>query len=246
MWYECAPPFVEAEALQRAAYLSKMTGTAFFAVHVSSAESLKAVAEQRKSNSQIYIETCPHYLTHDVDSEIGDLGKVNPPLRMPGDREALWEALREGTIDVVGSDHVPRIKAAKGGGIWKGSAGFPGTETLLPILISEGHVKRRIPLERIMAAVSANPARIMGLSPRKGTLSVGSDADFVMVDLNDRYRMELKDIHSGAGYSIYEGWEVLCRVVHTIVRGEFVKRDGVVQAMEGHGTYFPRHRCGAG
>ncbi len=246
VWYECAPPFVEAEALQRAAYLARVTDTPFFAVHVSSAESLNAVTLQRQNNAQIYIETCPHYLTHDIDSEIGDLGKVNPPLRETRDREALWEALRNGTIDVIGSDHVPRVKATKGGGIWKGAAGFPGTETLLPILISEGHVKRQIPLQRIVATVSTNPAKIFGLFPHKGAVAVGFDADFAIVDLTDRRTIESKDIHSGAGYSIYEGWEVLCRVVHTIVRGRFVKRDGKVQPMEGHGKYYPRHRCGAG
>jgi dihydroorotase-like cyclic amidohydrolase len=246
VWYECAPPFVEAEAIQRAAYLARVTGASFYAPHVSSAESLNAVLRQRKDSANpMTIETCPHYLTHDVDSNIGELGKVNPPLRMSSDREALWEALRDGSIDVMGSDHVPRIKAAKAGGIWKGSAGFPGTETMLPILLSEAHVKRHIPLDRIVDTMTVNPARVFGLFPKKGIIAVGSDADFAIVDLNGRYTMETKDIHSAAGYSIYEGWEVLCRIVHTIVRGEFVKRDGMIKPVEGHGKYYRRPKSGS-
>jgi dihydropyrimidinase len=245
IWYECAPPFVEAEALQRVAYLAKIVDVPFYAVHVSSVESLNALTMLRERNTQMYIETCPHYLTHDIDSNIGELGKVNPPLRTSKDREALWEAIKEGTIDAVGSDHVPRVKAAKAGGIWKASAGSPGMETLLPILVSEGHIKRHIPLQRIVDMVSMAPAKIFGLFPQKGIISIGCDADFAIVDLNAKGTIKAEELHSGAGYSIYEGWEVLCRVVHTLVRGRFVVRDGKIQPLWGHGKYYKRHRSGA-
>ena len=244
VWYECAPPFVEAEALQRAAYLAKVVGAPLYAVHVSSAESLNALRSLQGGNSRIYIETCPHYLTHDIDSDIGVLGKVNPPLRTAKDREALWEAIKDGVIDAVGSDHVPRVKAAKAGDIWKASPGGPGMETLLPILISEGHIKRHIPLQRITDMVSVNPAKIFGLYPRKGMIAVGFDADFAVVDLKGKRTIRAEDLSSGAGYSIYEGWEVFCEVVHTLVRGTFVKRDGIIQPFWGNGKYYKRHRSG--
>lgn len=246
IWYECAPPFVEAEALQRVAYFAKVIGVPFYAVHVSSEESLDALIMLRDRYAQIYIETCPHYLTHDIDSNIGELGKVNPPLRTSKDRETLWAAIKAGTIDTVGSDHVPRVKAAKTGGIWKASAGSPGMETLLPVLISEGHIKRHIPLQRIVDMVSVAPAKIFGLYPQKGMISIGSDADFAIVDLSAKDRIRAEDLHSSAGYSIYEGWEVSCRVVHTLVRGVFVKRDGEVKPLWGHGKYNKRHRSGIG
>jgi dihydroorotase-like cyclic amidohydrolase len=173
------------------------------------------------------------------------LGKVNPPLRTSRDREILWQAIKAGAIDAVGSDHVPRVKAAKAGDIWKASAGTPGMETLLPILISEGHIKRHIPLQRIVDMVSVTPAKVFGLYPQKGRTSIGFDADFAIVDLNAKGKIKAEDLHSGAGYSIYEGWEVLCRVVHTLVRGRFVVRDGKIQPLWGHGKYYKRHRSGA-
>ena len=233
IWYECAPPFVEAEALQRVAYFAKVVGVPFYAVHVSSEESLNALLMLRDRCAQIYIETCPHYLTHDIDSNIGELGKVNPPLRTSKDRETLWTAIKAGAIDTVGSDHVPRVKAAKTGGIWKASAGSPGMETLLPVLISEGHIKRHIPLQRIVGMVSMVPAKIFGLYPQKGMTSIGCDADFAIVDLNAKDKIRAEDLHSSAGYSIYEGWEVSCRVVHTLVRGVFVIEGWKVQALVG-------------
>jgi dihydropyrimidinase len=244
IWNECAPPFAEAEALQRVAYLAKIVGVPFYAVHVSSAESIDSLTSLRARNAEIFIETCPHYLTHDIDSNIGEIGKVNPPLRTAKDREAIWKAINAGVIDVVGSDHIPRSKDSKMGGIWKSSAGFPGIETLLPILISEGHIKRRIPLHRIINLVSLNPAKIFGIYPQKGVLCIGSDADLTVVDLNGRTSIEVQNLHSAAGYSIYEGWEVLCRVVHTLVRGVFVKRDGEVTLNPKNGKYIPRYHRG--
>lgn len=244
-WYECAPPFVEAEALQRVAYFAKVVDVPFYAVHVSSAEPLHALTMLRERGAQMYIETCPHYLTHGIDSGVGVLGKVNPPLRTSNDREVLWQAIEAGAIDAVGSDHVPRVKAAKTGDIWKASAGSPGMETLLPILISEGHIKRHIPLQRIIDMVSVTPAKIFGLYPQKGRISIGFDADFAVVDLKAQVKIKAEDLHSGAGYSIYEGWEVSCRVVHTLVRGRFVVRDGKIQPLWGHGKFYKRHRSGA-
>jgi dihydroorotase-like cyclic amidohydrolase len=175
-----------------------------------------------------------------VDSEIGVIGKVNPPLRTSNDCEALWKAMGEGQIDVVGSDHVPRQKAFKEGGIWKASPGCPGLETLLPVLISEGHIKRGIPLQKIANTVSSNPARIFGLSHRKGAIGVGMDADLVVVDLNAKWKLEEDDVMSNAGYSIYEGWDINCNIVHTITRGRFAKREGKVQKLSGNSEYCAR------
>lgn len=239
-WNETRPDTVEAEALMRAAYLARRHGVPLYSVHTSSAEAVEVAQMQRGRQAPLFIETCPHYLTHDFDSELGPLGKVNPPLRPASDTEALWQAIRDGVIDTVASDHVARPREAKAGDIWKASAGFPGMETLLPVMLSEGHVKRGIPLERIVELVSLNPARIMGLYPRKGAVAVGFDADFAIVDFNSGFTLDAGDVRSGAGYSLYEGWRIECRIVHTVVRGAFVKRDGAVQKLAGHGRYLPR------
>jgi len=244
-WYESRPPLVEAEAMQRVAYLAGAVGAPIYAVHISCVEALNAAREQRRQHAGIYVETCPHYLTLDVDSAAGTLAKVNPPVRTSADREALWEALKSGEIDSIGSDHNHRTKDKKAGDIWKASAGFPGTETLLPLLVSEGHVKRGIPLDRIVEVTSTSTARIFGLYPRKGTIAVGSDADYAVIDLKAKHTIRAEELHSMAGYTPYEGREVSCRVVHTFVRGVPVVRNGVVQSKYGHGQYLPRPARGA-
>ena len=104
----------------------------------------------RARYDEIYVETCPHYLTHTMDMDLGSLGKTNPPLRSQDDVEAVWEAIADGTVDVVASDHVPRKRATKEGkNIWQSSQGFPGTATILPVLLSEGYHKRGLDLQTI-------------------------------------------------------------------------------------------------
>jgi dihydropyrimidinase/allantoinase len=225
-WNATRPPFVEAEAIRRAGYLARVTGCPIYFVHTSSAEALAAAEAERAAGRRVFIETCPHYLTHDVGSDVGTRGKINPPLREQRDREALWRALLEGRIDTVGSDHVHRGLSAKDGGIWGASPGCPGLETLLPVLLSEGHAKRGMSLGAIARVSAENPARIMGLGDAKGRIAPGMEADLAIVDPAARWRMERAGVRSSAGWSLYEGWEFTGRVVHTLVRGRFVWRDG--------------------
>ncbi len=239
-WHMSRPAVAESEALQRAAYLAGVTKASFYAVHVTCKESLEVIRGFKTSRERVFIETCPHYLTHDVESDLNALGKVNPPLRTSSDREALWKAIESGLIDTIGSDHVPRVKSAKDGNIWEAAAGFPGMETILPIFVSEAHVKRHIPLERVVGLLSTNPAQIFGLAPQKGAIRIGADADLAVVDLKGSHRIEADKLQSVAGYSIYEGWTVNCRPVHTLVRGHFVQKDGELQTAVGHGKYCPR------
>jgi dihydropyrimidinase len=244
VWNHVRPDFVESEAQQRAAFLASVAGASMYAVHVTNAQTLEVLSRQRERYPQIYLETCPHYLTHDIGSELGAIAKVNPPLRTEADREALWRAVADGRIDVIGSDHVPRHRSAKSEDIWKGSAGFPGLETLLPVLISEGYHKRGIPLARIVDAVTRAPARTFGLWPRKGAIAIGADADFSIVDLNGRHTVRAESQRSAAGYTIYEGWELAGAVEHTLVRGHFVLRDRQL-VRDGGGRYQARARSGA-
>ncbi|SMQ85699.1 dihydropyrimidinase [Devosia lucknowensis] len=241
-WNESRPPFVEADAIQRAARLCQAAGAPIYVVHTSSGEALDAAIAARQHGVSITIETCPHYLTHDVTWERGTVGKINPPLREPSDREALWAGIASGAIDTVASDHVHRTIAGKEGGIWKASPGCPGLETLLPVMLTEGHHRRGISLERVVALLCENPARAMGLWGRKGALAPGFDADIVLVDLDAEYRLETSDILSDAGYSIYEGMPFKGRVTNTLVRGVEVYRDGAMIAdTAGHGRYLRRN-----
>lgn len=228
-WNDTRPPFVEADALSRATYFGRITGAPVHAVHTSSGEALDAALRQRAAGSDVCIETCIHYLTHDVTSAIGPIGKVNPPLRTPEDREALWAAIGRGDIDTIATDHIHRPISCKEGGIWKAQPGFPGLDAFLPAILTYGHDKRGLPLDKLIPLVSENPARRMGLNT-KGALRPGADADIAVVDLNADWVVGKDNLGTDAGYSIYEGERMSARVVHTMTRGRFALRDGALQA----------------
>lgn len=239
-WNATRPGFVEAEALSRACYLGRITGTPVHGVHTSSAAALAAAVRQREAGARVSIETCLHYLTHDADCGLGALAKVNPPLRAPADREALWAGIRAGEIDTIGTDHIHRPASSKEGGIWKAQPGFPGLDAFLPALFTEGR-KRGIAPERLVPLVSLNPARVMGLAPRKGAILPGADADLAVLDMNASWIVDKASLATDAGYSIHEGHEMTCRVVHTLSRGRFVLRDGALEEdAVGHGRFVPR------
>jgi dihydropyrimidinase len=239
-WNDSRPPFVEAEAVHRVATLARQAGAPVYMVHCTSAAALEAGLAQRTLGTNVTIETCTHYLTHTIDWEGGDLGKVGPPIRTATDTEALWAGLKAGSIDVVATDHVHRHVSAKAGGIWKAAPGFPGLQTLLPVLLGEGYHKRGLPLSTIARVLSQSPARAMGCQS-KGDIAVGRDADFAIVDLNRTWVANNAGMHSDAGFSIYDGWRFKGKVIHTMVRGRFVYRDEQLCAdAVGHGQYIRR------
>lgn len=241
-WNESRPDTVEAECTYRALFYGRDRGCPIYLVHVTGAAALDEIRNwrSRHPDHHVVVETCPQYLTHTSQMPIGSMGKVNPPLRTDADREALWEALADGTVDTLGSDHVPRRRERKQGSIWTASAGFPGVATILPVLLSEGHHRRGLPLERIAEMTSLNPARAFGLHPRKGSLAEGADADITIVDLNREQRATAGILRSQSDYSLYEnrtlrGWPVL-----TMVRGRIVMEEGRITAEPGWGSYLPR------
>ena len=146
-WTESRPDFVEAHDMFTAFLFAEQTGCQIYIPHLSSALGLRVHGEQAQRGGRSYIETCTHYLMLTQDSELGTLAKVNPPVRTATDREALWGAVADGRISVIGSDHNSRKRERKEGSIWKVSAGFPGVTTLLPVLLDEGYHKRGISLE---------------------------------------------------------------------------------------------------
>lgn len=239
-WNATRPPFVEAEALARACFYARIAGAPLHAVHTSSAEALAAAVAARRAGTDLSIETCLHYLTHDETSALGATAKVNPPLRARTDVEALWRGIAEGHVDTVGTDHIHRPLASKEGGIWQAQPGFPGLDTLLPGLLSEGYHRRGLALGRLVDLVSGAPARRMGLVA-KGAIRPGMDADLAVVDLAARWVVGRGDLDTDAGYSIYEGQEMRARVVHTLSRGRFALRDGALEAgAVGQGRFVPR------
>lgn len=239
-WMESRPDFVETENISRALHIARQTGVTLYIPHLTCALGLEEVRRFRDRYDNYFVETCPHYLTHTSTDGPGTLAKVNPPLRMDEDREALWEGLADGSVQVVGSDHVPRRSTHKEGGIWKASAGFPGLATLLPVLLSEGYHRRGLPLARIAELTSENPAKIYGLYPQKGTIQVGSDADLTLVDLDLEREVRAEDLGSDCDFSLYEDWKLRGWPVTTILRGKVIYENDELKGTPGQGRYLHR------
>ena len=244
-WNMSRPSFVEAEAVQRVAFMAQVTGASVYSVHTSSDLALQAVLRQRESYENLFVETCTQYLTltTETDPGPGTFGKVNPPLREPRDLEALWAGVARGDVDTVGSDHNARHRSFKEKDIWTASAGFPGVGGVLPLTLTEG-LRRGIPLARLVDATSTRSAQLFGMYPKKGIIQVGSDADLAVVDLSGETVIEAATQHSAADYTPWEGTRVPMRVVHTLVRGHFAMRDGVLSPTTS-GKYLERPHSGA-
>jgi len=239
-WHEARPAFVEAEAATRAMMFARETGAAAYIVHTSTEETLNEVRAFRSRGGKVFVETCPHYLTHTYESKVGTFGKQNPPLRSPSDLESMWDAIRDGTIDTIGSDHAPRLGEKKKGTVWDASPGQPNMPVILPVLLSEGYNKRNISLQRISEISSGNVSKIFGLWPQKGSLKIGADADLVVVDPDLKKKVTAKGLQGRADYSIYENYELTGWPIMTMIRGTLVARDGELLAQPGSGEYLSR------
>ena len=245
------PPYVEAVATARALAFARATDSPVHVVHLSSAAALEEVRRARAAGVRASAETCPHYLvlTEDRYDEPDPVRcacyVISPPLRSAADRDALWEGLADGSLDLVATDHVPdRIgveKAEAGAGVSfdRISNGAPGIETLLTLVYSEGVARGRITLERMVDLLSTTPARRFGLA-RKGALEVGRDADLVMFDPNARRTLTADALHHTSDYTPYEGLAVTGAVRDVLVRGADVIRDGRFAGRRGFGQFVER------
>ena len=241
------PPEAEAEAISRVTRLAQAAGARLYIVHLSSRAGEEEVERARGRGTNVFAETCPHYLvlTDDVyELEDGRNFVMSPALKKADDCAALWDGLRPGgVIETVGSDHCPFPSSQKDWGkddFTKIPNGVSGTEAIIPILYSEGVRKGRISMFDMVRVTSEAPARRFGLSPSKGSISVGADADLVVIDPDKRVRMTSDALHTKIDYSIYdrittEGYPVL-----TVSRGEVVMEDGEFVGRRGRGRFIPR------
>jgi len=241
---QARPPICEGAAIYQVAYLAEQVGVKVHIVHVSSELGLTAVKRAKARGVRLTAETCPQYLllTKEVyDRADGHFFSASPALREEGNQQALWQGLSDGALDLVATDHCPFTREQK---TWKGSFldlpyGLPGVETLLPLLYSEGVGKGRLPLTALPQLLSEGPARVNGLYPRKGTLSIGSDADIVILDPEKEWTIHAKKLHMTTDFSPYEGKQVRGAVEATISRGRIVYVDGTFQGEEGWGRFIP-------
>jgi len=242
------PPVVEIETAAKILLFAEKIGTKVEICHISTPEVVGLANRAKSKGVYVVAETCPHYLflNENALNEVGVFAKCNPPLRSEEERLKMWEFVRDGSIDIIGSDHAPYTKEEKergGEDIFTPPAGFPGLSTRLPLLftaVKEGKME----LDRMVELICENPAKIFGLFPKKGTIALGSDADFVIFDPDkkdviSKDRMFTKCRDSAL---VYEGWEVYGKPEKTIVRGKVVFDNGEITVSPGYGEIIKVYR----
>jgi dihydropyrimidinase len=243
---ESRPVEAERIATERAVGYCATTGAATYVVHLSSKAALDACRTARARDLPVYVETRPIYL-HLNESlfEEPDGAKYAgaPPLRADQDRDALWAGINDGTVATVATDHAPWTLAEKTDPAIPAHdlrQGMAELETMLPVLWSEGVATGRISPARFVEVTSTTAARLFGLYPRKGAIAPGSDADLIVWDPTTTKTIDGSTMHSMAGYSPYDGWDVTGWPEVTISRGEIVARGSDVTGQPGRGRLAPR------
>lgn len=233
--YESRPEVAEEKAVRRALFLAHEAKCDLNIAHLSSAAGTEEVRGAKRSRSRgggnVTAETCPQYLLLDnADySEKGSMMKCNPSIKRKEDRLALWRGIRDGTLDVIATDHAPHTLEEKtsGDSIFERASGFPGLETSVALMLT--CVRRGLlSLFRYVELSSEAPAKVWGLYPKKGKIAVGSDADFTIVDMKKDWRIDSSKFLSKAKFSPFDGFEARGAAVYTVVRGGVVMDHGEV------------------
>lgn len=234
-WADSRPGLAEGIDIEKLAYLARSARTRLVILHISSFEGVEALKKARNDGTTILGETCAHYLSLTKHAAAGVKAKVIPPIQDQKDQDKLWWAIETGLMDSIGSDHAPTRLSDKAGNVWQAKQGFPGTATILPVMLSEGVNKRGVSLERVAAVTAYNTARWYGLFPKKGVIAVGSDADLVLVDLDKRVQGSVEAFQSASDYCLHDGIEFRGWPVLTVSRGAVVVENGVVVGEPGWG-----------
>ena len=247
------PPEVEGEATGRAATLTGLANSQLYVVHVSCAEAAEKIAEARNKGIDIWGETCPQYLVLDqtylekADFE-GAKYVWSPPLREKWNQDVLWNALKTGQLQTIGSDQCSFDFAGQKdlgkGDFSKIPNGGPIIEDRVSVLFSEGVKKGKITLNQFVDITSTRAAKLFGLYPKKGTIAVGADADIVIFDPNIERTISAKTHHMAVDYNAFEGMKVIGEPVTVLSRGEFVIRDKAFVGKPGAGQYIKRAKYG--
>jgi dihydropyrimidinase len=256
---ETRGPLVEEAAVRRALFLAERAGSPMYVLHVAAGSAVEAIAEGRARGLPFHGETIAAYLSFTADDLWDDSPvEVNgrtyagrgllygnfPTVKFAEDREVLWQAIADNRLQVVSTDHclvsaTDRFERM-GTTVQSMQGGQAAVELRLPVLYHLGVQQGRISLNRFVELVSTNPAKIMGLYPRKGELAVGSDADIAVLDPNHRWTVRWQDLHMTPGYCCWDGWELEGKVVTTILRGEVLVENGVFVGSKTGGQFLPR------
>jgi dihydroorotase len=211
------------KATRRIVGIAAETDRRLHVLHVTTAEEVAFLAQHKR---RVTVEVTPHHLTMHAPEcyeRLGSLAQMNPPVREQHHQDALWQAIREGVVDVIGSDHAPHTREEKARPYPESPSGMTGVQTLLPLMLDHVHAGR-LSLQRLVDLTSAGPARIFGIEG-KGRIALGFDADLTLVDLAARRTIRNDWIASRCGWTPYDGIAVTGWPIHTVLRGQVLVRD---------------------
>ncbi|HNI45888.1 MAG TPA: dihydropyrimidinase, partial [Chitinophagales bacterium] len=227
--YLSQPEVTEAEASGRFADMANYTGVPGYIVHLTCEGALNAVRNATRRNQNVFVETCIQYLTLDASLYNKDFDGakwvMSPPLRQKKDQETLWAGINQGLVQVVATDHCPfkwEQKLMGKDDFSKIPNGHPAIEHRFELLFSEGVNKGRISLHKFVEIIATNPAKLFGVFPRKGSISVGADADIVIFDPKQKHTISADTHHMNVDYSAYEGWKLTGKTKTVLLRGKVV------------------------
>ena len=247
--YLSQPEVTEAEASGRFADMANYTGCPGYIVHLTCEGALNAVRNATRRNQKVFVETCIQYLLLDAslyeqDFE-GAKWVMSPPLREKKDQATLWAGINQGIVNVVATDHCPFMWEQKLMGkndFSKIPNGHPAIENRMELLFSEGVNKGRITLNKYVEVASTNAAKIFGMFPKKGTIAVGSDADIILFDANEKHTLSAATHHMNVDYSGYEGWELTGKVKTVLLRGKIAIENNACFIDKGYGQFIKRSK----
>ena len=241
------PRVSEGIAAMRGIGLAQVAEVPCYLVHLSCEESLESLSRAQGKGQTVFGETRPCYLHLSRDAMNGENGHLYagwPPLREADQMDILWQALDSGVLQTIATDHDGWSMTQKHNSdkVDEMLAGMAGLETLVPMLHSQGVLRNRLDINRMVEVTSTNPAKLFGLYPRKGTISIGSDADIVVFDSRQRKIIRAENMHSASDWDPFEGWEVRGWPRMTLSRGEVIVDNGKVLAEAGRGRLLKRRR----
>ncbi|WP_255171701.1 allantoinase AllB [Natrononativus amylolyticus] len=237
------PVIAEREAIERMITFAEETGAKIHMYHVSSGSGAEAVGRGKARGVDVTAETTPHYLwfTEDVLTEKGNVARIQPPIRDEREQARLWKALEDGAIDSIATDHAPHTDEEKKvddpfGNTWEAISGFVGLETEVPVMLTFVD-QGKLSLEEWVYHHATRPAQIWGMYPQKGSLRIGTDADFAIVDPDREWTLtDRNELHSKTRVTPFEGETFTGKAVSTVVRGEVVYDDGEITGEPGYGS----------